>query len=102
MADICGRLRSEEGILEEIAETTLLCLDDIGLRSPSDAAYDILHAVMTARRRNPTVITGNLSPVQLAKLYDDRIASRLAQGTVLELCGADRRLETTRILRINQ
>ena len=42
----------------------------------------------------PLIITGNLNPKgELYQAYDDRIFSRIIDGTLLEIVGQDRRAD---------
>lgn len=77
----------------EVATTPLVVLDEIGGRgSVSDHHYDCVKRLLDEREGRPTLCLSNLSLGELAKLYDDRVASRLAAGTVVVLQGVDRRL----------
>jgi DNA replication protein DnaC len=77
-----------------LAKTSLVVLDDIGTREKvSDAHYETIKRLLDEREKRPLMVLSNLSLDELAALYDDRIASRLASGTCLELAGEDRRLE---------
>lgn len=68
-------------------------LDEVGTRSKvTDTHYDVLRRALDAREGKPAVYMSNLALAEIASVYDDRIASRLASGTVLELTGEDRRL----------
>ncbi|MDM8008614.1 MAG: hypothetical protein QUV05_20945 [Phycisphaerae bacterium] len=70
----------------------LTVLDEIGARQQvSDFAYETLKLAIDTREGKCCVFTSNIGPDDLARIYDDRIASRLTTGTVLELGGADRR-----------
>ena len=75
----------------------LLILDEIGERSKAgDLLYTTLKGILDYREfnhRRVAVYISNLSPAELAKLFDDRIASRLTAGSVLKLTGPDRRME---------
>lgn len=86
--------------MERVSKVGLACFDDVGLRAPTDAMYDIWYEVVNRRKRLPTIFTGNLSPEDLHKVYDARIASRLTEGTVIELAGKDRRLAKTKFVKI--
>jgi len=73
----------------------LLVLDEIGAREKvSDSHYEIVKHALDARidQGKPMVIISNNTPEELAKLYDGRIYSRIASGTVLNVTGEDRRL----------
>jgi DNA replication protein DnaC len=84
---------SEAALLARLERAALVCLDDVGTRSPTDAQYDALVDVLEARRGRPLVMTGNLSPERLGDVYDGRIASRMLAGLAIELTGRDLRLE---------
>lgn len=108
MPDLCdqliqiqkGHLRGEHGIIlprnfwNGIAASPLLVLDEIGCRErASDHHYECLKAALDARHGRPLLAISNLDPAALARVYDDRIVSRLAAGTILALGGKDRRIE---------
>ena len=79
---------------DELGERALVVLDDIALRDrASDAQFEVMQKFLTVRQNRPTIITGNLSIGKVAKVYDDRVASRLAAGTAIEITGPDMRLE---------
>lgn len=71
----------------------LTVLDELGIRNcPSDAEYDLVKTLIDSRKGRPVVLIGNGSPEDLARVYDDRIASRVSEGTIYELRGDDRRI----------
>jgi chromosomal replication initiation ATPase DnaA len=68
-------------------------LDDVGCRdTPSDARRETLKRALDLREGQPTILTANLTPAGLARVYDDRLASRCCAGTVVKVQGPDRRL----------
>jgi DNA replication protein DnaC len=67
-------------------------LDDLGVRPPTEAMTQALFDLMELRARRPLVIVSNHSPDALAKIYDERIVSRITAGTTLEIAGKDRRV----------
>lgn len=78
---------------QRITRAPLMVLDEIGARNRvSDFAYETVQRVLDDRHGKPLVCISNLDPARLAQLYDDRIVSRLAAGTVFHLTGEDRRL----------
>lgn len=86
-------LREAEHWLE-LEERSLVVLDDIALRDRvSEAQFEVMQEFLNRRQGKPTVITGNMSIEQIAKVYDDRVASRIAAGTLIEIDGDDKRLE---------
>ncbi len=78
-----------------VNEGILLVLDEIGSRANiGDLQCSTLQRVLDVREQQHNrvgIYISNLSPSQLAGLYDDRIMSRLTCGTVFKLSGPDRR-----------
>lgn len=70
----------------------LLCVDDIGLRNPTESQFEIVYELVDRRGCKPVIYTSNLSPSTLQKTYDGRILSRMLQGLSIEVAGNDRRL----------
>ena len=79
-------------MLEFIGRAGFLVLDDIGTRAATAPQQDAAYAIVCARMGKPTVYTSNLDPEGLAKVYDDRVVSRLCAGRVVEFTGKDRRM----------
>jgi DNA replication protein DnaC len=78
---------------ERIEREKLVVLDEIGANElVSDHHYDAIHRILEVRKNRPFVAISNLPPEQIERLYDGRIFSRLACGTVVHLQGCDRRL----------
>lgn len=81
--------------LRKAAEASLLVLDDLGVRKPSEGMFHLLFDVLEIRKSRPTVITSNKSLDELCEIYSDgRIYSRLAVGTVMTIGGDDRRIDS--------
>lgn len=79
--------------LRKTKEASLLVLDDLGVRKPSEGMFHLLFDVLELRKGAPTIITTNKSLDDLCGIYTDgRIYSRLAAGTVMMLTGKDRRI----------
>ncbi len=77
---------------DELKERSLVVLDDIALRGrATDAQYDVMQKFLLRQQDRPTVITCNLDLDQIAAVYDDRTASRIAEGTIAHVGGDDRR-----------
>jgi DNA replication protein DnaC len=100
-ADLYAALRetyraaaSEGDVLREYFGVPFLVLDDLGSGGLSDHerrnALEILDQRLN--RSLPTVVTSNLGLDAIARLMDDRIASRLAGFFYFQLSGPDRRL----------
>jgi DNA replication protein DnaC len=82
-----------KGLWERIADARLFVLDELGSRERvSDHQYDTLKRVLDKRHGRPLICISNLDLDAIEQVYDDRIASRLAAGTVFHLDGNDRRL----------
>lgn len=88
-----GRPVLEKALWREIGERPLVVLDELGARSKvSDYQYEQIKRVLDLREGLPLLAVSNLDLDGLALVYDDRIASRLAAGTMFRLDGADQRL----------
>jgi DNA replication protein DnaC len=73
---------------------TIAVLDELGIREKaSDFQYETVKKAIDERIDNerPLILISNMSIPELARCYDDRIASRVGSGTVLVMNG-DRRL----------
>ena len=71
----------------------LCVLDEVGLRNAiSDHQYECLQRSIDLRTGKPLLVLSNLDLDGIAQLFDDRIASRLAAGTVVHLDGPDQRM----------
>lgn len=71
--------RSEAGLMETVCGVDLLLLDDLGMEKPSSWAIDRLAYLVNGRYSNQraTVVTSNFHPARLAKLWGERVMSRL-------------------------
>lgn len=82
-------------LLEELIKSTLLVLDDIGTRTPSEAFMDFLYALVdkryTLRNKKGTIITTNLNATSMRQMFGDAFVSRVASGKCFRLEGKDRR-----------
>lgn len=81
----------------------ILFLDDLGAEKVTQFVLQDLYLIISEREKwdRPTVVTSNLSLQEIAEKMDDRIASRLAGGAVLQLGGEDYRLPPHRKSRRN-
>lgn len=78
---------------DRIEQTVLVVIDELGSREKvSDHHYDVVKRLLDKRENMPAVFISNHSLEKLAAIYDDRLASRLAYGTILIVKGRDRRL----------
>lgn len=84
---------SASGLWQEISNTDLVVLDELGARSVvSEHQYDAVKRVLDEREGRPLICISNLPVESLEAIYDDRVASRLVAGTLVHLDGPDRRL----------
>lgn len=82
------------GIFDKAVETDVLLLDDLGAEQTTEWAVTVISDIIDERYRSEktTLITTNLTLDDIAKRYDQRIASRLREmSSVLLLDGPDRR-----------
>ncbi len=86
--------QAEESFWDHWQRSKIVTVDEIGAREKvSDAHYEILKMAIDLQQDQPAVFLSNLSIATLAEIYDDRIASRLQFGTVIDLEGwPDRRV----------
>jgi len=72
---------------------TLCGIDDLGEKeNVTDHRYQVLKRAIDEREGKPLIITTNLSLGDVSRLYDDRVASRLAGGTLVQCRGDDMRI----------
>ena len=77
----------------QVEQARLVVLDELGAREKvSDHHYAAVKRLVDLREGKPLVCLSNLGLGDLARLYDDRLTSRLSAGTVVILEGPDRRL----------
>lgn len=83
-----------EKLWAKLARAHLVVVDELGSRDRvSDHHYECVKRIIDERQGQPLALASNHDIEALARLYDDRIASRIAAGTVLGLDGDDRRLK---------
>jgi DNA replication protein DnaC len=94
LRDCYNRNESEANLLEKFAAYPLLVLDDIGAGNLSDFERRVTLEILDRRLNSlkPTVVTSNWDLQFISDKLDDRIASRMAGLSILELSGGDRRL----------
>lgn len=100
-ADILRTIAAgDRRVFNDIEDAGLVCIDDIGLREPTPPQLQALWEILTARERKPLVVSSNLAPEELAKIYDDRILSRLCCGTTIHVRDSDRRSNRAKIIEV--
>lgn len=90
---------TQDNSYQDILDTELLIIDDLGTESPSAAKYTELLTLLNYRSaRNittpcKTILSTNLEPQDLHKIYSERVESRiLGEYDILYLTGDDIRL----------
>lgn len=91
--------RTETQWMKLVSQSDLLCVDDIGLRPPTEAAYEVVFNLINSRLGRKTIYTSNLPPDKFAQVYGRRIASRVLSGMVIETTGVDQRERTRKVVR---
>lgn len=86
-----GYQYTEADVWRQWTEANLAVIDEIGLRTPTDNQFETLKRMLDRREHAPLIVISNFRLPDLARVYDDRIVSRLACGTVIETT-TDRRL----------
>ncbi len=81
-------------VWRDIAAANMVVLDEVGVgQSVTDHHYEAVCGVLDKRNGLPLVVISNLSPAEIATVYDDRIHSRLCCGTLVDFSGyPDRRI----------
>lgn len=83
----------DQCLWRRLREAALVVIDELGTREKvNDRQYTAVKQAADARDMRPTIWISNLTPEQLVQAYDDRVVSRIARGTVLELEGDDQRM----------
>jgi hypothetical protein len=89
---------SEQHVLARVPRSGLVVLDDIGIRSPTDAKRELLLQILNLRFGEPLLVTSNLPPQLLEETFDARTASRLLAGRRVPVRGEDRRWANSRLI----
>ena len=82
-----------------LRDASLICLDDVGIKELTPAQLEALLIILNERLNKPLMMTGNLPPERLSEVMDDRAASRICAGCVIEVTGEDRRLSAASIFK---
>jgi len=87
----------EDKFIERYSGIDFLFLDDLGSEKTTEHARATFYLIIDRRDRElkPTIVTSNLTPGQIAERIDERIASRLAGGSVVKINLPDFRLKRT-------
>jgi DNA replication protein DnaC len=76
-----GDGESEYDLLKRYSRLEFLCLDDLGSGKESEAERDLLYTLLDYRysHRLTTNLSSNMTPGELSKRYDARIARRITE-----------------------
>ncbi len=90
----------ENSIMRKISEAKLLCLDDVGVRRPTEAQREVFNNILDSRHDDKknlaTIVTTNLHTEKMfTDVFDERSFSRLFSGRSIIVRGKDRRLENS-------
>lgn len=79
--------QTEEQVIDKYSGVELLILDDLGSEKTSDFTIQSLYLIIDRRNRElkPTIITTNLSLQEIEENINARIASRLADMTIIKI-----------------
>lgn len=83
-----------------VIDPALMLVDDVGIRAPSDSAFEVVYEMVNRRGKRPAIYTSNIAPDKLHTVYDGRVASRMLAGVAIHLKGKDRRIETLKIVEV--
>ncbi|MFH1300683.1 MAG: DnaA/Hda family protein [Planctomycetota bacterium] len=92
----------EQSIYRKIQGADLLCLDDVGVKAPTEAQREVFNNIIDLRNGKPTVLTTNLDHDQFTEVFDDRTFSRVFSGTVIRVQAKDRRFEGTKVINVKE
>lgn len=87
-----GRSKAEESIDEDLYESDLLILDDLGAEFSTQFTVSQLYNILNTRMINalPTIISTNLTMHEIETKYSQRIASRIIGSAMpIQFCGKD-------------
>lgn len=101
-ADSSGMTVTESQFWNQISRAKLIVIDDIRVPGQKEIKlgedhYSVLKRILDERVQRPLIVTSNIAPwgepSELVHAFDDRIADRMASGSVVELAGESRRWE---------
>lgn len=86
--------RSELEIIRDFDHNNFLILDDVGIRTPSDAFLDFIYVLINERieKNQATIVTTNLNSKQMSEKLGDALTSRLCSGKIIKFEGKDQRI----------
>lgn len=95
------RDRRADSTRNNIRNTGLLVLDEVGVRGMTEAQLTAFKEIIDLRDGKPLLMTSNKTPADLMTLLgDQRIVDRILAGTIVELTGPSQRAAQTRRVKI--
>lgn len=91
-----GRVQNRQ-TMDALLDADLLIFDDLGAEFSTSFSASAIYNLINTRsvRRNPTIISSNLTAKELGEKYSQRVVSRLYQFTYLRFVGKDIRQKNT-------
>ncbi len=88
------RFSADTDPIADLAKPAWLAIDDLAANAASEFERSALLSLVDTRvnELRLTLVTSNLDLDRLAAVFGDRMASRLASGTIIHMTGNDRRL----------
>ncbi len=84
--------RTMRDVWDKVESAEFLVMDELAARKTvSEFHYETIKKVVDIREGRPAMYLSNEGPSTLSKVFDDRVSSRLASGTIVKLDGDDRR-----------
>lgn len=79
---------TEQNMVEMMTKADLLVIDDLGAETgaissdkiATDFTTRVLYAIVDGRMNKPTIVTTNLNSRELARMYDQKLISRILRG----------------------
>jgi len=90
---------AEENTKAIITDNSILIIDDFGSEKVTDWSLEFIYRLINTRYEEvlQTIFISNLNPKELAKVYGDRIVSRIiemsGESGIIKLEGKDKRLK---------
>lgn len=82
---------SSAGFWKWVSHVGVMIVDEIGTGAVGDWKVEALWRILDARKGLPTILTGNIDLNVIAEHFDERIKSRITEGTVIRMRGEDKR-----------
>jgi DNA replication protein DnaC len=88
-------LHNEKELSHRFTCVELLVLDDLGIRSPTDAFLDFIYSIVNTRynEMGGTIFTTNLNSVKMLEKFGESLTSRIICGKIIRIYGKDKRIE---------